>query len=154
MIKILMVCLGNICRSPMAEGILRARLEEAGVDAMVDSAGTSAWHRGEPPDERAVEECLKNGVDITAQRSRPFTKADFADFDLIYVMDDDNFRDVMHLAADSKDKQKVHLLMDVVYPGKRIPVPDPWYGGQDGFARVFRMLDAAAQQLTFHFQKR
>ncbi|HRZ43068.1 MAG TPA: low molecular weight protein-tyrosine-phosphatase, partial [Bacteroidales bacterium] len=139
--RILMVCLGNICRSPMAEGILKKRIAASGIQALVDSAGTSAWHQGEAPDERAIEICLKYGTDIRKQRSRPFTRDDFSRFDMILAMDRENRRNVLALARTPEERSKVSLIMELVHPGREVEVPDPWYGNGDGFERVYRMLD-------------
>lgn len=143
-----MVCLGNICRSPMAEGILKKRLAGSDVQAFVDSAGTSGWHQGEAADERAIETCLKYGTDIRNQRSRPFSHDDFSRFDLIFVMDRENLRNVLALARTPEERRKVSLIMDLVHPGKKVDVPDPYYGGGDGFERVYRMLDEAAGRIV------
>lgn len=126
--RILMVCLGNICRSPMAEGILKHQLEVEGIKAIVDSAGTSAYHQGEPPDQRAMEECLKHGIDISDQRSRPFTPSDFDSFDLILAMDGQNYRNIHSMVKSSNSMDHVRMMMDFVHPSASVDVPDPWYG--------------------------
>lgn len=148
-----MVCLGNICRSPMAEGIMRSKIEEHGMDAIVDSAGTSAWHAGEQPDPRAISECLKNGVDLRKQRARQFTAADFDTFDYIFVMDASNYRDVMALAATEDDKNKVEMLLNMSNPGFNQAVPDPYYGGDDGFTNVYNLINNATDQIVKELQK-
>ena len=140
--KILMVCLGNICRSPMAEGILRKKIEEAGLSYTIDSAGTGAWHAGEHPDRRAVMTAKKFGVDISKLIARKFTAKDFEKFDRIYVMDLANLRDVLSLARTETDRKKVQLLLD-----NNLEVPDPWYGGDEGFTEVFNMMDKACDTL-------
>jgi protein-tyrosine phosphatase len=145
--RVLMVCLGNICRSPMAEGILKEELSRRGIRVTVDSAGTSGWHAGEPPDERAIDICRKYGVEISGQRSRPFEYDDFDRFDLIFAMDSENYRNVLHLTDDPDDRSKVHLIMNVVHPGSNEAVPDPYYGGSDGFERVYRMLHEASEAI-------
>lgn len=146
--KILMVCLGNICRSPMAEGILKHHLNKAGIDAYVDSAGTSAWHEGERPDSRAINECRKFGVNISSQRSRPFVSDDLETFDLIFAMDQENYNNILRHASSEDQKAKVHLIMNLVFPGKNIAVPDPYYGGDDGFTNVYIMLEKAAEKIV------
>ncbi|MFO7723003.1 MAG: low molecular weight protein-tyrosine-phosphatase [Bacteroidales bacterium] len=146
--KILMVCLGNICRSPMAEGILKHKLENAGVKAIVDSAGTSAWHAGEAPDHRAVQECRKNGVDISKQRSRPFTAEDLDNFDLIFAMDQENYQNIMQKVTNDEQAKRVHLIMNTVSPDRNMPVPDPYYGGPQGFTNVFRLLEQASDKIV------
>lgn len=147
-----MVCLGNICRSPMAEGILRHHLKQNGISALVDSAGTSSWHAGEPPDSRATRECKKNGVDISAQRSRPFVPGDLDEFDLIFAMDSENYNAILRSANSDIQRSKVKLIMNQVYPGKNIPVPDPYYGGPGGFTNVYKMLDEASAKIIELFQ--
>lgn len=143
--KILMVCLGNICRSPMAEGLVRDRLEEEGIDAILDSAGTSNYHIGEAPDSRAQENMRKNGHDITNLRARQFTKTDFKDFDRIYVMDQSNYQNVVRLADTETEKERVHLFLDHIAPGEGLEVPDPYFGGEGGFQSVYNMLSEATE---------
>lgn len=139
--RILMVCLGNICRSPMAEGILKHKAKELGIDMVVDSAGTSRFHEGERPDPRAIAEMAANGIDISDQRSRPFTVADFDRFDHILVMDTSNRTNVLNMARSEADRQKVSLILDHGNAVKGHSVPDPYY--DDGFGRVFELLDYA-----------
>ncbi len=136
-----MVCLGNICRSPLAEGILKSKVDSHKI--LVDSAGTGGWHIGELPDSRSIDVALKHDLDITDQRCRKFTPNDFNDYDLIYVMDRSNWRDVKGMARNDKEKQKVHLILDSIYPGQSKDVPDPYYDSNDGFENVFQMLDNA-----------
>jgi protein-tyrosine phosphatase len=138
--KILMVCLGNICRSPLAEGILRSKLSN---EYVVDSAGTGSWHVGQPPDKRSVLTAKNYNLDITHLRGRHFSKKDFQEFDYIYVMDNQNYKDVIALAQNDTDKAKVQLILDEIFPGERVDVPDPYYGQQDGFENVYHMLDKA-----------
>ena len=143
-----MVCLGNICRSPMAEGILKKKIAERGIKATVDSAGTGAWHAGEPPDRRAILTSKKFGVDISGLVARQFSQNDFEDFDFIFVMDHSNLDDVRTLARTKQESEKVKLLLDMDQPGSHRDVPDPWYGGQEGFTEVFKMLDKACEALV------
>lgn len=145
MTKILMVCLGNICRSPLAEGILRSKLSN---NFIVDSAGTGGWHAGELPDRRSIEIANKNGLDITNQRARKFTKNDFTDFDIIYAMDNSNLKDILQLAPDENAKSKVHLILNELYPNENKDVPDPYYGQNDGFEKVYNMLDKACGNIA------
>lgn len=139
--KVLMVCLGNICRSPLAEGILQAKLPQE--DFLVDSAGTGNWHVGELPDQRSIAVARKYGIDLTTQRARQFKKSDFTAFDYIFVMDQSNYNNVIQLAENPEDVQKVRLLLDITHPGKKAEVPDPYYGGPDGFEHVFQLVDEA-----------
>ncbi|MGS2761140.1 low molecular weight protein-tyrosine-phosphatase [Sinomicrobium sp. M5D2P9] len=144
--KILMVCLGNICRSPLAEGILRSKVSEETV--MVDSAGTAGYHTGEAPDPRSIDIARKNNIDITNQKCRKFQISDFDDFDRIYVMDNSNYDNVLNLARNAKDDKKVDLILNLLYPGEDMDVPDPYYGGAQGFRDVFDMLDRACDILA------
>ena len=136
-----MVCLGNICRSPLAEGILRSKIDSSQV--IVDSAGTGGWHAGELPDARSVAVAKKNGLDITDQRARKFKREDLDLFDHIYVMDNSNYRDVLQLASTAQQQQKVKMILNLVFPGENVDVPDPYYGGNQGFDQVYAMLDEA-----------
>ena len=142
-IKILMVCLGNICRSPLAEGILQSKLPADKF--MVDSAGTGNWHAGSGPDPRSVATAKNRGLDISCQKARQIKKSDFADFDHIYVMDSSNLKDVTQLAPNPEAKAKVKLMMDEIFPGQKVDVPDPYYGGPEGFDKVYDMLDEACK---------
>ena len=138
-VKILMVCLGNICRSPLAEGILQSKLP--GDKFVVDSAGTGDWHAGQCPDRRSILAAKNRGVDISMQKARQIRKSDFKDFDHIFVMDSSNFKDVTKLAPTPQDKAKVMLMMDEIFPGQKVDVPDPYYGDAKDFDKVFDMLD-------------
>lgn len=141
--KVLMVCLGNICRSPMADGLLRKKVDEQGLDVMVDSAGTGDWHVGQAPDDRMRETAKKFGVPIDELRGRQFKVSDYDDFDKIYVMDQSNYKNVLSLARNQSDRDKVELILNVSNPGKDLEVPDPYFGGDEGFVNVFKMLDEA-----------
>jgi protein-tyrosine phosphatase len=143
--KILMVCLGNICRSPLAEGILRSKLPG---DFFVDSAATGNWHIGKAPDPRSIAEARKNGLNISNLKGRQFSTQDFTDFDFIYVMDNQNYRDVVGLAQNELQKEKVHLILEELFPGEKVDVPDPYYGGQDGFESVYAMLEEACELIA------
>lgn len=141
--KILMVCLGNICRSPMAEGILRARAAERGLTLITDSAGTSNYHVGEAPDRRAQATMRKRGIDISDLRGRQIDPADFVTFDHIFVMDRSNHANVLALAAGPEQEARVRLMMDVLPEATQREVPDPYFGGDEGFDAVFDQLDNA-----------
>ncbi|WP_026775063.1 low molecular weight protein-tyrosine-phosphatase [Polaribacter sp. Hel_I_88] len=141
--KVLMVCLGNICRSPLAEGILKSKVTTSKV--FVDSAGTAAYHVGNLPDERSIEVAKKYGIDITNQRARKFTVKDFDKFDLIYAMDESNFQNILMLARNTDDEEKVQLILNEVDADKNASVPDPYYGGNQGFENVYKMLDEACE---------
>lgn len=150
--KILMVCMGNICRSPMAEGVVRDYFVKNNVNAVVDSAGTIGFHTGEHPDVRAQKEMMRHHINISNHRARKFSVRDFDDFDLILTMDYENFTDVKNLARNPDDEKKVEMFMNLTYPGKNIPVPDPYYGGEEGFANVYQMLVEGAEALVRKFQ--
>lgn len=143
MIKVLMVCLGNICRSPLAEGILQSKINSDTI--FVDSAGTGAYHVGNLPDERSIEVARKYGINITNQRARKFTVKDFDNFDFIYPMDESNYRNIIALARNTADKAKVKMILNEVYPNENVSVPDPYYGGKQGFENVYKMLDEACE---------
>ncbi len=144
--KVLMVCLGNICRSPLAEGILKSKLPHSSF--LIDSAGTGAWHAGEQPDKRSIAIAKKHGIDLTAQRARQFKMADFEIFDHIYVMDKSNYENVVKLATTTEAIQKVKLILNEIDPSTNKEVPDPYYGGDDGFENVFQLLDKACTQIA------
>lgn len=141
--KILMVCLGNICRSPMAEGIMRDKAAAAEIEIETDSAGTGDYHIGESPDHRAVAAMKKRGHDITDLRARQFQVQDFDDFDLIYAMDASNYGNILSLARNDNDRGKLKLILNESQPNRDMEVPDPYFGGDEGFDRVYKMLDAA-----------
>jgi protein-tyrosine phosphatase len=145
--RVLMVCLGNICRSPLAEGILKHRAKENGIDILVDSAGTGFWHVGQKPDRRSIAVAEKNGIDITCQRARLFKKEDFQKFDVIYAMDENNLNELMKKAKNDEEKRKVKLIMNELSPEQNIPVPDPYYGDDSGFDEVFQMLNLVAEKI-------
>ena len=145
-VKILMVCLGNICRSPLAEGILASKLPKNKFT--VDSAGTGSWHIGRKPDERSIVTAKKNKIDISHQKGRQFTIRDFETFDYIYVMDNSNYNDVMHLAKTPEQRNKVQLILNELFPDETVDVPDPYYGLANGFDHVYEMLDQACELIA------
>lgn len=145
--KILSVCLGNICRSPMAEGIIRDRLHATGIEVETDSAGTANYHVGELPDNRAIACMKENGHDITDLRGRQFKQSDFDTFDLIFAMDSSNFKNILRLARNQSDKDKVSMFLNLATPNQDQEVPDPYYGGDGGFQHVYELLSEATQGL-------
>ena len=138
-VKVLMVCLGNICRSPLAEGILQSKLPSDKF--IVDSAATGNWHAGEQPDKRSIQTAKNRGLDISYQRARQIKTSDFEDFDYIFVMDSSNYENVTKLAPNEAAKNKVTMIMDFLHTNGGVEVPDPYYGGNDGFENVYDMLD-------------
>lgn len=128
----------------MAEGIITAKLKQAGINAYVDSAGTGGWHAGEAPDRRAQKELRKHHIEISNLRARKFVVEDFNKFDYIFAMDEDNYDNILSLARNDNEKSKVSMFMEQSFPGQKISVPDPYYGGDEGFARVYKMLDKAS----------
>ena len=144
--KILMVCLGNICRSPLAEGILKSKVSSENI--LVDSAGTAGYHIGELPDKRSIAVAMKNGIDISDQRSRQFSIADFDNFDIIYAMDESNYHNIVSLARNDQDAEKVKLILQEVSGKELSGVPDPYYGGDQGFENVYAMLDEACDLIA------
>ncbi|MEI6883329.1 MAG: low molecular weight protein-tyrosine-phosphatase [Bacteroidota bacterium] len=151
--KILFVCTGNICRSPMAEGILRHKLHSAGISADTDSCGFEAFHVGDHPDKRAQTVCKRYGIDISKHVSRLFRKQDFDLFDLIYVMDSSHYYSVSSMARNKEDMIKVDYMLNLLYPGKNMPVDDPWYHDLQAFESTYRQLDAACNILTEQLRK-
>ncbi|MFV5696056.1 low molecular weight protein-tyrosine-phosphatase [Flavobacterium sp. LB3P122] len=138
-IKILMVCLGNICRSPLAEGILASKLPKNKFT--VDSAGTGSWYIGHCPDDRSIAVAKKNKINISNQKGRQFSEKDFDTFDYIFVMDNFNYENVVELAENQDQKEKVHLILNELFPNENVDVPDPYFGLTNGFEIVYNMLD-------------
>ncbi len=141
-----MVCLGNICRSPLAQGILEHKCRERGLSWQVDSAGTGNWHFGSPPDKRSIEVARKYGIDIRDQRARTINSSDFTEFDRIYAMDMSNYQHLLKWALDDEEKNRIAMIMEEVSPGDYIDVPDPYFD-DDGFEQVYRMLDDACEKI-------
>jgi protein-tyrosine phosphatase len=148
MSAILMVCLGNICRSPLAEGILRSKAEKLGLSVSIDSAGTSNYHIGQYPDKRAIANAKKHGIDISKLKARQFKPDDFDKFDLIFVMDESNYNKVVSHARHEDDIKKVELILNRIVPPNNSSVPDPYFGDEDGFEHVFQLLDKACEQIA------
>jgi protein-tyrosine phosphatase len=146
--KILMVCLGNICRSPLAEGILRDKIKKAGLNWEVDSAGTDGYQPGCPPHHFSQKVAKHFGIDISTQKCRDFRQSDIEAFDRIYVMDDENYDEVRRISGKKWKPEKVDLLLNEVYPGKDKIVPDPWFGGEDGFYTTYKMIEEACDMIV------
>lgn len=138
--KVLMVCLGNICRSPLAHGIL---LNSASKSWLIDSAGTSGWHEGERPDTRSIITAKNHNINIEDQISRKFVIDDFDKYDVIFAMDSSNFTNLRAIAPNKTSADKIRLLMNEAYPDENRQVPDPYTGGQQGFEQVYQMLNYA-----------
>lgn len=147
-----MVCLGNICRSPLAEGILQSKLSSGNF--AVDSAGTAGYHVGELPDGRSIEVARKYGIDITNQRSRKFVKADFDNFDMIFAMDQSNYGDIVAMSENEEQHEKVKMILNELYPNENRNVPDPYYGGDQGFENVYKMLDEACEIIASKLEQK
>ena len=145
--KILMVCLGNICRSPLAEGILQHKANKAGLNWEVESAGTNHYHIGEPPHKLSQKVAKLNGIDICNQRARIFVAEDFKRYDKIYALADDVLDDIKDIAGELYNPPKVDLLMNELYPGEDRSVPDPWYGTEPGYHEVYKLLDAVCNRI-------
>lgn len=146
-----MVCLGNICRSPLAEGILKHKAQQKGLNWHIDSAGTGGWHSGELPDKRSIAVAKKYGIDITDQRARKIKATDLETFDLILAMDKDNFEDILRYAKSYSQREKVNMIMNFARLDSFENVPDPYYDGR--FELVFNMLDEACEAVIQHFNK-
>ena len=143
--KILMVCLGNICRSPLAEGILRSKGKH--LKLKVDSAGTAAYHIRKKPDIRSIEIANKYAIDLNQQRARQFSRADFDKFDIIYAMDTNNYAHLISLASTETERNKIRMILNEINPNSYQSVPDPYYGGDNGFQDVYNMLDKACDKI-------
>ena len=150
--KILMVCLGNICRSPMADGLLRKKVSDHDLAIDVDSAGTGDWHVGQAPDERMRATAKSNGLSIDELRGRQFVQEDYDLFDRIYVMDQSNYENVIKLARSDEDITKVDLFLNLSHPGEDMEVPDPYFGGDEGFQHVYDLIDDATDRLINEFK--
>lgn len=138
-----MVCLGNICRSPLAEGILQHKAQQAGLNWVIDSAGTNGYHTGEAPHHLSQKVAKSNGIDISRQVSRRFVKEDIGRYDLILAMADDVMDDIRQISREKFDAGKVRLFLNEHYPDENRNVPDPWYGDEDGYTEVFEIISNA-----------
>ncbi|MCX6267125.1 MAG: low molecular weight phosphotyrosine protein phosphatase [Bacteroidetes bacterium] len=148
MIKILFVCTGNICRSPLAEGIIREKFRKNNITGEVDSCGFESFHVGDPPDSRAQEVAGKRGIDLSSHRARLFTVEDFDKFDYIYAMDSSHYDKITRLARNDADMMHVDFMLNVVNPGKNLDVEDPWYHGLKAFEKVYLELDEACDRIV------
>ncbi|MEI6946772.1 low molecular weight protein-tyrosine-phosphatase [Paraflavisolibacter sp. H34] len=145
--RILMVCLGNICRSPLAEGILEHKAKQAGLNWQVDSAGTTSYHIGEAPHRLSQKVARLNGIDICHQRARRFERSDFDRYDKIYALADDVLEDIRMIGRDKFDPAKADLLLNELFPGEDRSVPDPWYGAEDGYHEVYELIAQACDRI-------
>jgi protein-tyrosine phosphatase len=145
--KILMVCLGNICRSPLAQGIMEQKIRTNGLNWTVDSCGIGGWHSGELPDPRSAAVAQKHGIDINTQRARQFRSIDIDEFDLIYAMDRSNQQAILSYCNTEAERAKVSLIRNEVSGRMNEDVPDPYYGGPDGFQQIYDMLDEACEAI-------
>jgi protein-tyrosine phosphatase len=153
--KILMVCLGNICRSPLAEGILQEKAIAAGLDWTLDSAGTNnSYHIGEAPHQLSQKVAKLHAIDISHQRARAFRAEDFDHFDKVYAMSKDVLKDIKFIAKKKYDPSKTDLLMNELFPGRNLDVPDPWYGPEPGFHEVFNLIEKACDKIIERHQIR
>ena len=152
--KILMVCLGNICRSPLAEGILRHKCSRLHLPWEIDSAGTNGFHTGESPHPLSQKVAALHGIDISNQVSRRFVKADFDRFDRIYAMAEDVMKEMKYIAGQQFDPEKADLLLNVLHPGSDKEVPDPWYGDESGYHQVYTLLDEACEALIHQLKEK
>ncbi len=144
--KILMVCLGNICRSPLAEGILKKKSTDRKLNWQIDSAGTGSWHIGEPPDPRSREVALRNGIDISDQKARQLQTSDLHYYDYIFAMDSANYRDILRMKDYAGGTAQVEMILDRANPGQAESVPDPYWDDR-GFDQVFQLLDTATDAI-------
>jgi len=148
--KVLFVCLGNICRSPAAEGVLRAKARQRGLKLTIDSAGTGAWHAGDPPDARMIKASAKRGYDISFQRARQVEFSDFYEFDYLLAMDLSNHSNLLELAPPNRTCD-IRLFLDFS-GGETRETPDPYYGGGDGFERVLDLIENGAEGFLDHLE--
>jgi len=154
MMKILMVCLGNICRSPLAEGILEHKAKAAGLQWTVDSAGTNGYHTGEAPHRLSQKVAKLNGIDICHQRARNFVREDMQRYDKIYAMADDVVSDIRRIAGNAFDDKKVELFLNELHPGQHLSVPDPWYGEEPGYHEVYKLIDETCDAIIERYGKK
>lgn len=150
--KILMVCLGNICRSPIAEGILKHKAKQLGLDWQIDSAGTNGYHIGEAPHRFSQKVCLEHGIDISQQRARRFTVKDFEEYDIIYALALDVYREIEKIGGRQSQMNKVHLFLSELKEGSTESVPDPWYGDESGYLPVFDIIEQTCTRIIERYR--
>jgi len=152
--RILMVCLGNICRSPIAEGVLQHKIRQHGLNWTVDSAGTGSYHVGEAPHRFSQKICLSNGIDISHQRARRFKAVDLEKFDIIYVMAPDVHDDIKNMVGHTAPgMHKVVLFLNELAPGSNAAVPDPWYGPEEGYRHVFELISRTCDAIIEKYKR-
>lgn len=148
-----MVCLGNICRSPIAEGLMQQKIHVHDLNWQVDSAGTNSYHTGEPPHKHSQKVCLQNGIDISAQRARRFSAADFDKYDIIYAMAGDVYDEIRRMGGPKADMSKVTYFLNELEPGSNGSVPDPWYGNEDGYTPVFDLINRTCDAIIEKYKR-
>ena len=151
--KILMVCLGNICRSPLAEGIIKEKCKKKNLNWIIDSAGTAGYHVGCAPHLQSQQVALKHGIDISKKQCRKFVKEDIELFDLIYVMDQMNYKDVKTISEEKWNDKKIKLILNELNPNQNNEVPDPWNGTDADFLHVFKLIENACEAICIHYKK-
>lgn len=149
-----MVCLGNICRSPIAEGILRAKAKQHGLNWQIDSAGTNGLHIGEAPHHFSQKVCAQHGIDISAQRARQFVANDLLEYDIIYALAPDVYQSIRRIVGKNKTIENVHLFLSALNEGSTEAVPDPWYGDESGYLPVFQLIEATCDAIIQKALKR
>ena len=147
-----MVCLGNICRSPLAEGILKHKVKAAGLNWKIDSAGTNGYHIGEAPHRLSQKVAKLNGIDICDQKARQFSKEDLNRYDKIFALADDVVDEIKWIAKEKYDPNKVDLLLNELHPGENLSVPDPWYGPEPGYHQVYKLIEAACDAIIRKYE--
>jgi protein-tyrosine phosphatase len=151
--RILMVCLGNICRSPIAEGVLRHKAAVAGLAWTINSAGTDRYHIGKPPHKHSINICKVNGIDIREQIARPFLPGDLDSYDMIYAMATDVIQEIKRIGGPEGDYSRVRLFMNELLPGTDTSVPDPWYGDESGYLDVYKMIDECCDAIIEKYKE-
>jgi protein-tyrosine phosphatase len=151
--KIVFVCLGNICRSPIAEGVMKDLVRQNGLNWHVESAGTQSYHIGKPPHQFSQEVCLENGIDISGQRAQLYEAEKYRDFDLVYAVSVDVLHEIGGLPDDIETPSRAQLLLEEIFPEEKQSVPDPWYGGKEGYYPVFKLLKRSCERIIRKYGK-